>query len=149
MLTEICQELRNWFNRNLPVYNGDFEIANGELVGFSDRLLEDQYYRIVGSIFNDGVHKYGDADLKDETFTGSVCPMAIPAAVLALDAKIEAWETKYGAGDGVERSPFASESWGGYSYSKSAGGYSGDSSGSRGGSWQSAFAYDLNKWRRI
>lgn len=149
MLTELCQELRNWFNRNIEPISGDFEIADGELVGFSDRLKYGQYFRVIGSVFNDGVHKYGDSDLEEETFTGSVWPMAVPAAVIDLADKIQAWETQYGFGDAVARSPFTSESFGGYSYSKSDGASSGDSSGSKGGSWKAAFAYDLNRWRKI
>lgn len=153
MMTELCQELRNWFNRGQPVINGDFIIENGEIyvvnIAETNYLKNGQYYRIIGSVFNDGVHKYGDTDLTDETFTGSVWAMAVPPAVIALSSDIDAWIAKYGSGDAVARSPFNSESFGGYSYSKSAGGSSGDSSGSKGGSWKAAFAYDLNRWRRI
>lgn len=149
MMTELCQELRNWFDRDMKKWSGDFAVENGELSGFSELLKTGQYFRIIGSVFNDGVHKYGDADLTDETFTGSVWAMAVPPAVIALASDIEAWIAKYGSGDAVARSPFNSESFGGYSYSKSAGGSSGDSSGSKGGSWKAAFAYDLNRWRKI
>lgn len=149
MLTELCQELRNWFDRDMKKWSGDFAVENGELSGFSELLKTGQYFRVIGSVFNDGVHKYGDADLADETFTGSVWAMAVPPAVIALSSDIDAWIAKYGSGDAVARSPFNSESFGGYSYSKSAGGSSGDSSGSKGGSWKAAFAYDLNRWRRI
>lgn len=149
MMTELCQELRNWFDRDMKKWSGDFAVENGELSGFSELLKTGQYFRIIGSVFNDGVHKYGDADLTDETFTGSVWAMAVPPAVIALSSDIDAWIAKYGSGDAVARSPFNSESFGGYSYSKSAGGSSGDSSGSKGGSWKAAFAYDLNRWRKI
>lgn len=149
MMTELCQELRNWFDRDMKKWSGDFAVENGELSGFSELLKTGQYFRVIGSVFNDGVHKYGDADLADETFTGSVWAMAVPPAVIALSSDIDAWIAKYGSGDAVARSPFNSESFGGYSYSKSAGGSSGDSSGSKGGSWKAAFAYDLNRWRRI
>lgn len=149
MLTELCQELRNWFDRNMGKWSGDFRIENGAITGFADKLKDEQCFRIIGSAFNDGVHKYGDTDLKDEEFTGSVWAMAVPPAVIALSDDIDAWVAKYGSGDAVARSPFNSESFGGYSYSKSAGGSSGDSSGSKGGSWKGAFAYDLNRWRKI
>lgn len=149
MMTELCQELRNWFDRDMKKWSGDFAVENGELSGFSELLKTGQYFRVIGSVFNDGVHKYGDADLADETFTGSVWAMAVPPAVIALSSDIDAWIAKYGSGDAVARSPFNSESFGGYSYSKSAGGSSGDSSGSKGGSWKAAFAYDLNRWRKI
>lgn len=149
MLTELCQELRNWFNRNMDKWDGDFVIEDGVLLGFDEKLKPNQYFRVIGSVFNDGVHRYGDADLDDETFTGSVWAMAVPPAVIALSGEIDAWIAKYGAGDSVARSPFNSESFKGYSYSKGSASISGDSSGSKGGSWKSAFAYDLNRWRKI
>lgn len=149
MLTELCQELRNWFDRGKEKWDGDFLIENGTIAEFADKLKPGQYFRIIGSVFNDGVHKYGETDLNDETFTGSVWAMAVPPAVIALSDDIDAWIAKYGAGDAVARSPFNSESFKGYSYTKGSGGVSGDSSGSKGGSWKSAFAYDLNRWRRI
>ena len=53
MLTEICQELKNWFD--LERHFGVFTIENGELsLPF---LMDGQYYRICGSVFNDGVQK--------------------------------------------------------------------------------------------
>ena len=149
MLTELCQELRNWFNRNMDKWDGDFRIEGGTIRDFAGKLKPDQYFRIVGSVFNDGVHKYGDSDLKDEEFSGSVWAMAVPQAVIALSDEIDAWKAKYSGEDSVARSPFNSESWGGYSYSKSAGGQGSGSDGSKGGSWKSAFAYDLNRWRKI
>ena len=78
MLTELCQELKNWFD--LERHFGVFTIENGELsLPF---LLDGQYYRICGSVFNDGVHKYGDESdsLVDESFDGAVWAMAVPPA---------------------------------------------------------------------
>lgn len=149
MLTELCQELRNWFTRDMDRWIGDFQIENGTLNDFSGKLKPGQYYRVIGSVFNDGVHKYGDGDLTDETFTGTVWAMAVPPAVIALSDEIDAWISKYSGEDSVARSPFSSESFGGYSYSKSAGGQGSGSDGSKGGSWKAAFAYDLNRWRKI
>ena len=158
MLTDLCQELRNWFDRNLPKYFGTFSIHDGDVffVGSDGTetsmseldLATNQYFRIVGSVFNDGVHKYASTELASlvtERFNnGAVWLMAVPPAVIALDAKIKAWQDKYGE---VSASPFTSESFGGYSYSKSAG-----TSGANGGggtTWQSAFKSELNKWRKI
>lgn len=152
MMTELCQELRNWFNRGQPVINGDFIIENGEIYGVNiaetNYLKNGQYYRIIGSVFNDGVHKYGDTDLTDEEFTGSLWAMAVPPAVIALASDIEAWNEKYGGVDGPTMSPFTSESFGGYSYTKAAGSGTGDS-GVAGGTWESAFRSRLNMWRKI
>lgn len=149
MLTELCQELRNWFDRNQPKYYGEFTIENGVLVLRDDMSLKDgQYFRIIGSALNDGVHQYGvygDA-LEDEAFSGAVWAMAIPPAVLSLAKEIKAWQDKYGSIDSAAMSPFTSESFGGYSYSKSG---AGSGSGSASGGWRSAFAGRLTPWRKI
>lgn len=144
MLTELCQELHNWFV--LEKHTGTFEITGGEIT--ASFLVPGQYFRVMGSIFNDGVHKYGDDDLEDETFDGAVWALAIPKAVINLAAEIAEWQTKYGAVDSPAMSPYTSESFGGYSYSKSAGCYSNDSS-SGGSGWQSAFKSRLNAWRKL
>lgn len=152
ILTEICQELRNWFDRNQNKYHGKINIHDGVLsVNDSSFVLQTgQYYRIIGSLFNDGVHVYGDDSLTNENeFDGAVWSMAVPPAVIALAEDIEAWQNKYGSLDSQAMSPFSSESFGGYSYSKatSGGNSSGGNSGS--GTWQGVFAKRLNAWRKI
>ena len=144
MLTELCQELRNWFDRER--HTGSFTIENGNIT--ADFLAEGQYFRIIGSIFSDGVHKYPAADLKSETFTGAVWALAVPEPVINLAAEIAEWRAKYETADSAAMSPFSSESFGGYSYSKSSGGSSQNGSASA-GSWRSAFASRLNMWRKI
>lgn len=152
MLTEICQYLKNWFNRkpngdDYPKEYGTFTIENGIID--SSILADGQYYRIMGSLYNDGVHKYGDtADvLVDEVFEGAVWSMGVPKVVADLAEEIEAWQAKYGSLDSEAMSPYASESFGGYSYSKGSGVASG--SQGNGNGWQSAFAARLNVWRKI
>ena len=142
MLTELCQELRNWFDRER--HFGTFEIKDGSLnVAF---LVEGKYYRIMGSIFNDGVHQYGEHDLRDESFTGAVWELSIPDPVLKLAEDIDAWREKYEGADSAALSPFQSESFGGYSYSKG----SGSSGGAFGGvSWKNAFKSRLDMWRKL
>ena len=149
MLTELCKEINNWFNYNQPKYIGDFVIEDGALSESFD-LQDGQYYRIVGSLFNDGVHKYGDNKdvLTDEIFNGAVWAMAIPQEVIALAEEIKEWKDKYQSLDSPAMSPYNSESFGGYSYSK------GSASASSGnidlsGTWQGAFADRLNHWRKI
>ena len=122
MLTELCKYLRNWFDENsakerLPYWDGEFTIENGALVGFSDRLLNGQYFRITDSLLNDGVYQY-PALLNDETFTGRVQSMAIPPEIVELDEEIDAWRTANAA---ALNSPYQSESFGGYSYSLKSG----------------------------
>lgn len=150
MLTEVCQYLRNWFNRkpdgsSYPMYHGLFEIRGGTLV--TEELADGQYYRIMGSLFNDGVHKYGTDVLTDETFEGSVWSLGIPPSIVQLAADIEEWQAKYGGANSEAMSPFQSESFGGYSYSK-AGGGSADGTTAV-GTWQGAFAQRLAPWRKI
>lgn len=153
MLTELCQELKNWFDETYDGarnrYFGMFRIQNGEIDLLGTGISEGQYYRIVGSIHNDGVHQHPASDLTDETFIGSVWAMAIPQEVIALSDEIDSWKAKYQSADSSAMSPFTSESFGGYSYNKSTGsGSSGSGTGTTGG-WQNQFASELNKWRRI
>lgn len=147
MLSEICQELKNWFDRDQPRLYGAFEISGGKLIDddFVGVIKENQYFRIIGSVFNDGVYKYTEElELTDELFVGSIWLMAIPKEVIALSEEIDAWLQEYG---GVLNTPYSSESFGGYSYTKASGSGSGGSSANP--SWQSIFGSKLNKWRKI
>lgn len=145
MLSELCQELKNWFDRDQPRIHGAFEIAEGKIVDqdFIDVIQDNQYFRIIGSVFNDGVYQYtNDLNLTDEIFIGSVWLMAIPKEVIALSEDIDKWLTENSE---VMLSPYSSESFGGYSYTKRGSGN--DSSDAS--SWQSVFASRLNMWRKI
>lgn len=142
MLTELCHEIKNWFVREK--HFGTFTIEGGSIeLPF---LATNQYYRIIGSVFNDGVHVYGDITdiLTDETFKGAIWAMAVPPEVVTLAGDISAWVDQYGE---AVNSPFSSESFGGYSYTKASG--NGAGNGCNGGTWQSTFASRLNKWRKI
>ena len=145
MLTELCQELRNWFDKKR--YFGTFTIEGGQLTDCS-YLQDGQYYRIVGSVFNDGVHNQSDNDLVDESFEGAIWAMAVPPTVIALSDKIDEWNEKYGGAYSSAMSPFQSESFGGYSYSKASGGSS-SLGGSSAPTWKSVFADELNRYRKI
>ena len=138
MLTEICAELRNYFEVPNGRHFGKFEISGGSIAPF-DFLQEGQYFRIVGSVFNDGVHQYPASDLTDEVFHGAVWSMAVPPAVIDLAAEIE----EYNNSDAGKASPFAAESFGGYSYTKAT-----DANGAPIG-WQKAFASRLAQWRKL
>lgn len=147
MLTEICQYLRNWFDHDefhnyLPNWRGTFTIADGAL-SYSGNILPGQYFRIIGSAFNDGVHKFGDGDLTDETFTGVIQSMNIPLVIIQLAQDIADWQEKYGSLSSEAMSPFQSESFGGYTYSKSGGDV-----GSAAGTWQGMFQQRLAPWRK-
>lgn len=146
MLTEICQYLKNWFDRGLPKWEGTFRISDGSIEGIS--LQDGQYFRIIGSVFNDGVHQFPASELRDEEFDGAVWSMAIPPHFLILVETIADWCWKYEKVTGPNMSPFQSESFKGYSYSKSSG-YSGGSSGTAPVTWKTQFAPQLAPWRKI
>ena len=142
ILTEICDYLNNYFwDKKI---NGKFTIADGAIN--VPALKDGQYFRIIGSIFNDGVHIYPATDLKDEEFTGSIWSMAVPSTVIAIASDVKDWQTKYGNVNSEAMSPFNSESFAGYSYSKSGSGNA--NSGSNIG-WQDVFGGRLNKYRKL
>ena len=136
MLTEICAEIRNYFPRE--IVRGEFTISGGSIAPL-DFLREGQYFRIVGSVFNDGVHQYPASDLTDEVFKGEVWAMALPPSLIALASEIK----QYASIVDNNPSPFTSESFGGYAYTKAT-----DSDGNP-MSWQKAYASRLNKYRRL
>jgi len=152
MLSEVCHELRNWFD--ISRLFGKFEVKNGVVTSYLDSsaitIADGQYFRIVGSVFNDGVWEYssseGIGDLVDEVFDGAVWLLAIPREVIALSERIDEWKNKYAGVGSAGMSPFQSESFGGYSYSKQSAGGDGTA---KSFSWQNAFANDLNQWRKI
>lgn len=134
MLEELLRHLKNWFVRD--VRYDVFTIEGGALA--LPFVVDGQYYRIEGSVFNNGLHKMGEADLEDETFDGTVFALAIPKKVIELAEEIEEWQAKNGA-----PAPYQSESFGGYSYSRAT-----DANG-KAMTWQSAFSGRLNPWRKI
>ena len=144
MLTELCQYLKNWFDRGKPKFTGTFDIVDGVITmrGGDMGLMNGQYFRIIGSLLNDGVHKEGGSDLVNESFSGSVSMMALPPAIITLADDITAWRAKYENIDSEAMSPFNSESFAGYSYSK------GSSDGAA-GTWQAVFRARLNPWRKL
>lgn len=136
MLDLICAEIRNYFVRS--VHRGTFEIEDSS-IDLSDILSTGQYFRIIGSVFNDGVYQYPCRGLNDERFTGEVWAMAIPPALIALTEEIKA----YTESDAAKPSPYTSESFGGYAYTKAT-----DSNGAALG-WQKVFSSRLNRWRKL
>ena len=135
-LTNLCAELRNYFETEKRF--GTFTISGGS-ISPSDFLQDGQYYRIVGSVFNDGVHRHPAHDLTDETFDGAVWAMAVPPAVIELLQKIQEFE----AATANAPTAYTSESFGGYSYTKAT-----DENGLPVG-WRSVFRSELNKWRKL
>lgn len=153
-ITEICLECRNFFapvskkeNKSF-IHTGQFTIS-GHAITPLDFIQAGQYFRIVGSAINDGVYVNtvdGLKSLTDETFIGSVWEMSVPRAFLALCADIDAWRTKNETADSANMSPFTSESFAGYSYSKSSGAMV---NGGSAITWQRQFSERLKAWRRL
>ena len=139
MLEQVLMHLKNWFLVPGGIHDGTYTIEDGGIT--LPFLANGQYFRICGSVFNDGLHQYPDSDLKAETFDGTVWALAIPQAVIDLAAEIEAWQKKNGD---ASVSPYQSESFGGYSYSKAT-----DSASGGAVTWQSAFRSRLNAWRKL
>lgn len=145
MITEICAEIRNYFSPPEDRHIGRFSIVNKSIT--PPFPLPTDYIRIVGSHKNDGVHKISDDDLIDEgEFNGAVWVMSPPKAFLELAKEIDDWQKKYGGVDSTAMSPYNSESFGGYSYSKGSGS---GSSGGASANWQTTFSGRLNIYRRM
>ena len=151
-LTELCQELKNWFDRER--IDGTFEIRGGRIIPKGQTRWQTaptlgMHVRIIGSWNNDGVHQLPDYSLQNETFTGSVWLLSIPKPVIDLAEEIRVWKEKYESVESGAMSPYTSESWGGYSYQKTAPGGSGGGSGGGSYGWRSAFKPRLNAYRKI
>lgn len=138
MLEQVLRHLNNWFL--VDIHEDTFTVEKGSIA--LPFLQNGQYFRICGSVFNDGLHQYPVIDLTDETFTGTVWALAVPKAVVTLSTDIAAWQEKNGE---AAASPYQSESFGGYSYTKRS---AGNDSGTLNG-WQGAFKGRLNDWRKL
>ena len=149
MLQTVCENLCNFFVRQR--IEGQFEITGGTI---SLPLLDGQRFLVQGSALNDGMYTYHSTGIKDdddtravgmqdETFTGTICALAVPPAVIALSAEINAWVVANGE---ALASPYSGESvLGVYSYSKAMGGHG--AGGSVG--WMDIFADRLKRWRKV
>ena len=147
-LTEVCAILKNYFLRSdSDIVKGTYDVRTNTAP--LDSLLPEQYFRITGSALNDGVWQNVAEDLKNlrpETFTGEIWLMSVPRDFEQLCNDITAWRTANEAATSANMSPFNSESWGGYSYSK---GGSGSKGGGSAVTWQAQFQARLNAYRRI
>lgn len=137
MLEEILAHLKNWFLVPNGIHTDTYQIQDGSIT--LPFLVSGQYFRIVGSVFNDGLYRYPADDLTDEVFDGAIWALAIPKAVLSLAEEITAWQEKNG-----DASPYTSESFGGYSYSKATNTQTGQAA-----TWQDVFRGRLNTWRKL
>lgn len=146
MLAEICGYLNNYFD--VKRYTGLITIASGVLSkdGKEIPMEAGQHFALFRRNFSLGVFVYGTDELDDKVFEGSVWIMDIPQVFLNLVSEIEAWQAKYGGADSAAMSPYNSESFGGYSYTK---GSSSQSSGGMASTWQSAYGPRLAQYRKV
>ena len=141
MLEQVLDHIHNYFYTGAAI-KGTFTVSNGALA--LEGVQNGQYYHITGSVFNDGIHQHPDLYLTDETFDGTIYPMAVPKSVLNLVDEIGAWVDKYGD---VMNSPYQSESViGVYQYQRAT---TGQSNGESGSDWQHVFQTRLNAWRKV
>ena len=136
MLEKMCAECRNYFVKD--IHFGTFKIESGAIEPL-DFLQEGQYFRIVDSVFNDGIYQYPAVNLIDETFHGAIWAMSVPPSFIALSAEIK----EYNESDAGKASPYISENFGGYGYTKAVG------SNGKVLTWKSVFADDLNRYRKL
>ena len=135
MLERLLRHLRNWFVIPGGIHPGTYTIKGGSI---ELPLLHDgQYFRITGSVLNDGLHQAPAHGLRDETFNGSVWALAVPNEIVILSKEIEAWNKE-------NSGPYTSESFGGYSYTKATNTKTGQVA-----TWEDAFRSRLNPWRKI
>ena len=137
MLEEVLRHLNNWFLVPGGIHTGSFAVENGTLT--LPFLADGQYFRVMGSLFNDGLYQYPAAGLTDESFTGTVWVLAVPPAVVSLAEEIAAWQEKNGGANA-----YLEESFGGYSYRRAENPATG-----QGALWQDVFRGRLNAWRRV
>lgn len=136
MLSTVLNHLNNYFVVKDGIHYGGFTIEDGTVS--LDFLQEGQYFKIVGSVFNDGIYQYPVTDLTDEEFEGEIWAMAVPKELLDLVDEIDAWLVKYPI------TGYISEKFGNYSYSQRTNFRSNAAI-----SWQDVFSVRLNRWRKV
>lgn len=138
MVEEVMRYCRNFFISGTRVSN-IFHVKGGKIVELLP-FIDNQFVWITGSTLNDGIYQMPITDLFDEEFNGEIIGLKPPKAFLSLVDEITKWQDKY---SDIVTSPYQSESFNGYSYSKKSGT---DASGIN---WQSQFQKQLSKWRKI
>lgn len=118
MMEEILSTINNYFYRFGEIQR--FKIENNK-IEVKGQYFTDEYVKIEGSLFNDGVHKIINvvdgnkielSALKNEEFTGAILALAIPKMIIDLENEFVNYRK--------ENKPtnVQSESFGNYSYSK-------------------------------
>jgi hypothetical protein len=142
------RECRNFFEvkqSDVTEHEGSYSIAEGSLSPVPDEILTGQYIAIYGSVLNDGIWKVGtdgaltgDYDAVDEGFTATIYPLKVPPDFVQLATDITAWKAKMD-----ESSPYASETFPHYSYTKA------QKQGGGNITWQQQFTGRIQPFRRM
>lgn len=149
VMEDVMRRLHNYFlspRGTTPTRQAEYVVRNGELTvsgnPLGDWLQPNQYYWVAGSVFSNGLHRFGDPDdlLADETFAGAVSALSIPPDFIRACRAIEAYDAKQEASGG-ER--FISETFGGYTYRRPT-----TSTGTVQGGVD-VYADRLNRWRKV
>lgn len=156
MMTCLCREVRNYFVRSdADRISGRFSVREGTIAlsspqGDGFEISDGRYFRIVGSVYNDGVWQMSSElvqKLADEEFEGQIWLMAPPRDFTDLADEIAAWIDRFGD---AAFSPYASESFGGYSYTLRGTSRRNESArDNEDAGWQTAFRRQLAAYRRI
>lgn len=139
-LEEYCANLKNYFlsDSDKDIYIGVYSIKNN-MIDVDKFISENQYFRIVGSKFNDGVYKYTkDLELIDETFKGAIWAMSVPPHFISAVEEANKYLLEHPNAMALQ-----SESFGGYSYTR------GSDSGNGFGYFPSSISEKLNRYRRV
>ena len=169
VIEQMCAETHNYFETHKE--NGTFTIQDGNIdLPF---LTENQFFRIVGSKFNDGVYIYSDnhliirastwEEIKDNNETWEDIKRLKWGDLVEHDLVDETFEgsiwamnmpraflnlsqeiSAYCTSEAAKPSLFQSESFGGYSYTKAT-----NASGIADNSWQSVFETKLKRYRKL
>jgi hypothetical protein len=142
LLDDVLSYIHNYFARDQRPVSG-CEIAGGAL---PFDMPEGVWYRIEGSLLNDGMHQAGSEEvLADETFDGTITLCAVPKPLLETVDQILAWTEKNGDS---AYGPYQSESFGGYSYTLKGSSTSNGTTPPVTG-WKAAFAGSFTRWRKL
>lgn len=138
MLEAILQRINNYFVKD--IIEGVIEVADGAITANEKpiEMAENQYIRIRGSIFLDGVYKFPPELTGNEKFIGEVWLLAVPPAVIELADEITEWCVNN------KPSALVSETFGGYSYTKGT-----NKSGTATADWSEVFADRLKAYKKI
>lgn len=134
---EIMRQCRNFFPDIENQHSGTFTITDGAID--LDFVSDNQLFLIEKSHFNDGVHEYPTESLRDETFEGIITPLCPPADFLDFIREVQEWDE---ATKEKRLSPYQSESFAGYSYTKAT-------ANGRTATWKDIFSDRINTWRKV